>query len=560
MDWPSRLVNIAGLFVIGGFFVFSLPLWRPLTWSAVYSLLLLWRTWYCLRIDPDKADALDKALRMTRIVCMTWSGSAAYFLFVPDNLLMHVVLALSLVTIASMVTLEIVGDSRLAVISLFLVLIPTGVRFLFQESMISVLMGCGAFLTGPVLWLLWSRQQAIWQEQAVLRQQAELAAQALSESTLARARFFAAANHDLRQPVHAMGIYLDMLRTQALDTRGQEALKGLNNAWQALSGLLTQLMDVSRAEAGALSPQLAALSVTEVFQEQIQHYQALAGSKNIRLVTLAHGPGWVLADRLMLARCLGNLLDNAIKFSAPDSSVVLAARAGEGGVIRLQVRDAGEGIALDEQAHVFDDFVQVGNYQRDRAQGFGLGLAIVKRFAQAMNGSVNLYSKPGHGSVFELRLPRADALLPVPAATAIAPLQADAASGADRAVLPALPVLPLQRLLLLEDDELVANAMAAVCQTWGVACSVFEDGALLLGQAQAGDVALCDIRLPSGPSGIEVAGQLLQRGIAAALVTGEVDTATRQQIDQMGLELLLKPVNPAHLHATLSRLAAKRAS
>jgi len=229
---------------------------------------------------------------------------------------------------------------------------------------------------------------------------------------------------------------------------------------------------------------------------------------------------------------------------------VLAARRGDAHDVRIQVRDGGPGIPSADQARVFDDFVQIGNPQRNRQAGFGLGLAIARRFTEAMGGSLTLRSTPGAGCVMQVRLPQSNAAAPASAqqpSPLVSPILA----------LPVIdwPALGITRLLVLEDDALVARAMQALAQAWGLPCHVVDDGTQALATAQPGDVVLCDIRLPQGPSGLEVAVALQQRGIAVALITGEADPELLAQAQAQQLTLLTKPVTASALHALLLRLA-----
>jgi signal transduction histidine kinase len=551
LDWVSGLIHGALIFAASALFLVTLPWWQPLAWALLYNVALLVRRWLMKRCTTGTAQQRLWAGRYTHWSCAACAGSAAYWLFVPGDQLMQVALVVCLLCIITSMVLESVGDFWRIAVSLSLVVVPTATRLLFQDNLFSIVLGLGGYVAGTGWWLLWKRQQAIWQEQYALRQQAEVAAQALASATLARARFFAAANHDLRQPVHAMGLYLGMLESTGSKPHDPSVLQGLRRSWNALSDLLTQLLDVSRAEAGALQPQLKSIHLVDALHEQVVHHSPAASAHGQRLVTLGGHERYVMADPLMLARVLGNLVDNAIKFSPRGATIVIAARQGTAHDVRIQVRDAGPGIAPEDQERVFDDFTQIGNPQRDRGAGFGLGLAIARRFTAAMGGSLHARSALGAGCTMQLRLPRAEAprwLTTQP--LQISPAVSQVTTQSD------WRVRGIHRLLVLEDDPLVAQAMQSLAQTWNLPCEIYSHGRDILQAATPGDVALCDFRLPQGPTGLDVALSLRMRKVAVALVTGEADRNLRAQALQHQLDLLIKPVTAPNLHALLLRLSA----
>jgi two-component system, sensor histidine kinase len=555
LDMTSALINGLLIYLASGLFVTALPWWQPFTWASIYNVALWGRRFVMRSIASKPMPLRVRWGRYTHWACAVCAGSAVYWLFVPGNLLMQVAVVICLLCIITSMVLESVGDFWRIAVSLCLVIVPTATRMLFEPHPFSVVLGAGGFAAGATWWLLWRRQQSIWQAQFVMRQRAEIAAEALAETTLARARFFAAANHDLRQPVHALGIYLGMLETGKGTPQQSHAVEGMRRSWNALSDLLTQLLDISRAEAGALQPQLRAMHLAEVLSEQIDLHTPTANAQGHRLVTLGGQGLYVWADPLMLARILSNLIDNAIKFSPRGATIALAARRGGGDNCRIQVRDGGAGIPEADQERVFDDFVQIGNPQRDRSAGFGLGLAIARRFTHAMGGQLTLWSRSGAGCVMQVRLPmcappRQAALLDKEAPVLASPSLAPQDWGTHR----------IERLLILEDDPLVAQAMHALAQAWGLECRVLHDGHELLELAKTGDFALCDYRLPAGPTGLEVAAALQGRGIHAALITGEADRHLRNRAEEQRIPLLVKPVTAPQLLALLRNPTLKRPS
>ncbi|RIX44197.1 MAG: hybrid sensor histidine kinase/response regulator [Rhodocyclales bacterium GT-UBC] len=542
----SILAFGALMFMVSCLFVFSRPWWQPLFWAGVYNMLLWWRWRYLQRVERQARQGLVSAKRTSHWICAAWAGSAGYWLFVPDDPMMHGALTFGMLCVITSIVLECVGDALRVGVALFLVMAPTAIRFLFQSHPISITLGVGAFVAGPVWWELWRRQQRIWSEQYQLRQRAEQGAQALAESTLSKARFFAAANHDLRQPVHALGLYLELLDRQALDAEGRAALSGMQRAWTSLSSQLNQLLDLARADAGALRPALEVIPLADFLENQVAHHAVPAMAKGQRMIACGGEARAILADRLMLGRVVDNLVGNAIKFSPEGATITLLVRYGQAGTWRLQVRDNGPGIASAERELIFEEFVQGGNAERDRQAGFGLGLSIARRFVEAMGGELTLVSPAGAGSTFEVRLPRANPS-PVRRAEALPVLPA---GGRQR-----LSVAPAgRRLLLIDDDPMVVEAMHAWCRAWGLAFLSTADGRDALRLAEPVDVVVCDVRLPNGQNGIEIAHAFRDQGRPVILISGEIDASIRTRAEQLQLTLLIKPVAADTLRDCLDSL------
>jgi CheY-like chemotaxis protein len=244
-----------------------------------------------------------------------------------------------------------------------------------------------------------------------------------------------------------------------------------------------------------------------------------------------------------LHRILLNLLSNAVQ-QTPSGSLHLSCRPGaQAGLLRIQVRDSGIGIATEHQQKVFEEFYQVQNPERDRSKGLGLGLSIVERSCKLLNHGIALRSKLGCGSTFTLTLPLAE------------PEAAPADSGPQEGV--ARSELAGMHVLLIEDDVLGRAALAGLLQSW--ACSVVEAGsashALACWDAQRPpDFIVSDYRLLGADNGVDAVRQLRQiagHEIPACVISGDTDAAVKDQIHDAGLLLLQKPVKPAKLRSVL---------
>jgi two-component system, sensor histidine kinase len=295
--------------------------------------------------------------------------------------------------------------------ALYLTALHTLLEGVAERHLLQVLMGLGGGLMIATVIVASRYHERNLNQQFERRRRAERAADALASMSLAKARFFAAVSHDLRQPLHAIGLYLDPLDQLSQETNNQDvqrAVTGIRLCWRALDGLLAQAMDIARMDAGALQPQMVAVDLTPLVRSLVTQHWPTAERAGVRLVVLAEEGRFALADPLMLTRVVSNLLDNAIKFSPHGATVAVAVRRGSD-AWRLQVRDAGRGIAKDAQELAFEEFVQIDSAARDRQLGHGLGLAISRRFMRLMRGNLTVRSDVGRGCCMTVTLQRAAA-------------------------------------------------------------------------------------------------------------------------------------------------------
>ena len=366
-------------------------------------------------------------------------------------------------------------------------------------------------------------------------------------ATRAKSRFLAAASHDLRQPTHALGMFVARLAQLPHDPDSAQLVAHLEASVRAMQDLLDSLLDISKLDAGAVPVLHRPVALQAVLYQVRDALEQPARHKGLRL-RVRPSPVWVMSDPALLYRIVLNLASNAIRYT-PRGSVLLAARvSADGQRVRLQVRDSGIGIAPEHQTHVFQEFFQLHNPQRDRTQGLGLGLNIVQRTAGLLQAPLCLRSGLGCGSCFSVELPV------VPAAVA-----GDAEPASDLAAPGSLAGL---EVLLIEDDALAREALDSLLQAWGcqVRCANGLAAALQqLDQGGAVQVIISDYRLRDGENGIALVAQLRARfgsGMAACLMSGDTDAGLIAQARAAGLTLLHKPVRPAKLRSLIRRLAA----
>lgn len=378
----------------------------------------------------------------------------------------------------------------------------------------------------------------------VQTEQAEAARQRAEQASLAKSQFLAAASHDLRQPLHALGLFSGTLGTLALDGRTRDLADQIQDNVAAMETLFNALLDVSRLDAGVVAVRREAVSLDALFAQIGLYLDGHDKAQDVRLVLRAQGL-WVQSDPILLMQILCNLAANALTYT-PHGRVVLTARR-RGGAVLIECRDSGIGIAPADQARIFEEFVQIGNAERDRRKGLGLGLAIAQRTARLLGSDVGLRSCPGQGSCFFLHVPQAAPVDHGPAARGITASR-DLVSGL--------------RILLIDDEPAVRDACRGLLESWGAQAMVMADvgqAVALLAGGQQVDVLLCDQRLDGDVDGLAAIARLCAMQApppAACLVTGETAPDLLARARALGIPLLHKPLLPGALRATLNHLAA----
>ncbi len=550
----------------------AIPWQQVAAWFAVIAGLSVLRWWHVNR-PSFRASPTWRRRQVYRIymwVLMTYVGSACWFLYVPGNLPIQAVLMSYLLGNATLVAVRLTGDVMRTTIALVLAVLPTSLRFIVegaQHSSLLLMMGVGGLLMTVTMVFLSRAQESNVRHQYDQRRRAEAAANALAAMGLSKSRFFAAVSHDLRQPVHAMGLYLGPLARLAQatqDRQAHKAVEGIRQSWRALDDLLSQVLDLTRMDSGVVQADLRPTELAPLVASLVTQHSAVAEAAGVRIVALVRPGAWALADGLMLQRVLSNLLDNAIKFSPPGTTVAVVLRRGAR-QWRLQVRDAGMGIAAHAQQRIFEEFVQVDNDARDRRRGLGLGLAIARRFVLLMNGDITVQSAPGRGTTMTVTLPRAatpvdvllDPVQPEPDRHVQRPVHYVESAPAELMPHPdeaTQPVLALREVLLVEDDSLVAAATRQLLRSWGLQVRHVETAAEAMRDIHFGDIAICDARLPHGASGLDVALALRRQGKKVILISGETNAALRDAAQAHAVRLLTKPVSASTLLAVLQKL------
>ncbi len=491
-------------------------------------------------------DTIDLIVLVSVIVAVVFASWPAYSCWIPS---LTVVMFLSLAPmIAALAGVYDLGG--VAVVAILIVLL-------------CFVLYCGRRLNEIVVLAV---TRDVQNERLVARLKSEKSlAESQRRATAAaserRAKFFAGANHDLRQPLQAMGIYLQILQMSASESN-REVIAQLDATAKNISTLVEQLLEVSRIETGHVEVKTEDVAVDRLFEELASEFAPVAANKGLLFVTRPLSVS-VHTDPLLVSRILRNLITNAIRYTnKPGGRIVLGARKLKGNRITLGVYDEGPGIAPEEKARIFDAFYR-GHVAKESTDGFGLGLSIVQGLANRLSIGLSVGSRQGRGSVFRLEFDS---------------FKIDKSTGTASG-LPLLLDLDMRGVVgVLEDNDIVRNAVAAILKSWGatVVSAREPDKAFIdrmIEEGQDGNLAalVTDYNLGDDvASGLEVifmvrvgAGRKFPSVLLTAVSEDEIRHAYRQLClnpDHSGQSLpviLQKPADAEALASALRRAVAE---
>jgi signal transduction histidine kinase/CheY-like chemotaxis protein len=360
--------------------------------------------------------------------------------------------------------------------------------------------------------------------------------QRLAEAAIvAKSKFLAAASHDLRQPLHALGLFHDALEPH-VDGGGGEIMDRMQQSISALGGLFDSLLDISRLDAGVFEVNRRHIRLRPLLRRLCDEHRPRAEEKGLALDY--KGDEFVIySDPVILERILRNLLSNAIRYTDA-GSVTLECRPNNDGV-RVSVADTGKGIDDGERESIFSEYHQLHNPGRDRTKGLGLGLSIVKRLCKLLGPEIQLESEVGKGSTFYLDLPMGDA-------NAIESGKPTGAWDLRGAI-----------VLVIDDEADILHSTGRVVERWGCKAVLAESAAEaldLVNESTIPSAIVADYRLSDDETGIQAIEKVRDRlgqHIPAMLISGDTAPERLQEVKTSGLRLLHKPVMPGELRTAL---------
>lgn len=379
--------------------------------------------------------------------------------------------------------------------------------------------------------------QSLVQKLATEKREAE-------QANLGKSRFIAAASHDLRQPLHALNLFASQL-DKTSDEKSRQLLNSeIVSSVNALTTMFDGLLDISRIDADTIAPKSETFRLNDIFNKINSEFMSAAATKEIEL-SIVPASVCVKSDRNLLERIIRNLVSNAIRYT--DKGKVLVGVRRMADAVRIQVCDSGIGIDASQRDHIFEEFYQISNPERDREKGVGLGLAIVKRLVDLLDYRIDIDSIPGKGSCFSIEVPIG--------------VEKDACGNgesiADEADLSGMAIL------LVDDDVQILNAMRLTLENWGCLVFTAESGKeaeeLLDQEGILPDVLIVDYRLREHEKGTHVIQRIkayLGHDIDTILLTGDLEVDVSAEWDDAHFTQLHKPLEPHVLNHLLSRIQA----
>ena len=364
----------------------------------------------------------------------------------------------------------------------------------------------------------------------------------LQEANLAKSRFLAVASHDLRQPLHALNLFVAQLGSTTNPSEREALTRNIGSAIDSMNRLFNELLDISRLDAGALTPRMSAFAIDDVLAQVETTFGLAAREKGLHFAVVKCASR-VESDSILLGRILLNLVSNAVRYTSVGGVVVGCRRIASG--LRIDVCDTGAGIAEDQRGAIFGEFYRLQpEGQEEVGEGLGLGLAIVERLCTLLGHPLALTSIPGRGSRFSVSVPLAPAGL---------------SARGQRPSHPGVDALDGRVVVVIDDDPLVRDGTKGLLTSWGcrvVIAQSSDEASRSLGGVVP-DLIISDLHLPGARSGVEAIEDLRREfgaAVPAFLISGDISVGQSGKVGLAGHPLIHKPVNPMALRAMMTAM------
>lgn len=360
-------------------------------------------------------------------------------------------------------------------------------------------------------------------------------------ANIAKSKFLASASHDLRQPLQSMTLFTEALKENLKEPDNLKLANRITNSHDALSELLNALLDISKLDAGGVEVQNTSFDIAQMINELHLEFQPLVSQKNQQMA-ISKSSHIIYSDPIITKRILQNLIANAIHYSPVEAMIIIETKI-QNKHLLINIKDNGPGIPINEQKHIFTEFYQLNNPERDRNKGLGLGLAIVKRLTILLNSKIKLESSMGSGCNFSFELPLATS--------------EQLAEKQKTPQIASVTSLTDKQILLVEDEIDVREALAMTLKNWG--CTIWQTdniaGALAFINQQDIDFIVTDYRLREHETGIDLLKEIhkVNAGIPGLIITGDTGTEQIQEFLQAGHIVLHKPIKPAELRMAIQQ-------
>ncbi|GGE53109.1 hypothetical protein GCM10007421_29440 [Halopseudomonas oceani] len=521
--------------------------WFLLLLLGIYARFVLTRAYRKAEVTPDTAEPWHRGLLATSVYCgLLWVAAA--FLFFVEASAPHQLFLVTLLVTLGVGSLSSgthwlplyygYGAPILLALAIKLMLLGELPYMALALMVLATLIATVAF-TRKLNGIVRSEMRLHYQG-AALAEELQQQSEALQEAIHAKSRVLATASHDLRQPLHALSLFIDALKGVEDEREKVRVFGRIDQSLNAMRKLFDALFDMSRLDANVVQPEYSHFDVATMLAGLCEEYRDTAERHELQL--RMHVPDVVvLADRALLERIMRNLISNALRYTHRGGVLISARRRGS--QVLVQVWDTGVGIPADRQEQAFTEFQQLQHCNDERDKGLGFGLAIVRRLCALLDYPLQLRSEVGRGSVFSFSVPQGNPQL-----------ARRVEQGQEQSSWRAAGKL----ILVIDDDRNVLNAMETLLKGWRfsvLSCEHLDDALQVLRSGgRAPDLVLSDLHLGDGVNGVAAIAQiraLIDRPVAGLLVTGETSREQLKRAEESGLKLLHKPVRPLELRGAI---------
>lgn len=512
---------------------------------SISCFIILYR--YTLVKNKKTEPVTEATIQVVSLLTLgiLWSGLPLFYFYGDNTIVMVTVTTLTAGVVAGALTMQS-PCLPVYIAFAFSTLPATSIGFFLLEDNAYIGMGIAVIIYLAVLTHFAINLEKMIAQSIQLRfanvdliEQLQEAIDETKEANKAKSVFLASASHDLRQPLHAMSLFIETLLGTRLDNNQEKIISHIESASDATREMLNTLLDFSKLDAGVIEPVSTAFHLQPLLNKMENELAASADSKNLiyrtRETTLvAH------ADSSLVELILRNLITNAIRYSET-GGILVACRKRTDNVV-IEVWDTGIGIKEEEQENIFREFHQLGNPERDRQKGFGLGLAIAEGMADTMDVELLVKSTPGKGSVFRLVLPEAEI-------SVVEDIKDDST----------INRFDNKCILVIDDDESIRLAMRELLQLWGCECLLAESAeeGLTIIHNKTVDLMIVDYRLreeKTGSEAIKLIRNELDTNIPAIIITGDTAANRLREAQSTDAMLLHKPVVASDLQRIMANL------
>ena len=532
-----------------------------LSWFVIVILSLALRAVYLRHWikKPATANNVHARLRIATVLASATAccfGVLGYLAISPDSPLISLLVVMVLTGMVASSTAAVSHLLPMYLLSILPMMVPAGVRmFGFNEPSMSwlggliflylaITIGASRSIRASILHSIELRFENVdlLEDLKHQHQRAEASLAREEKANLAKSRFLAAASHDLRQPLHSLRLFTATLEMQTRDTQHKTLVGQIDSSVKSLEELFNALLDISKLDAGTVTVERRHVFLDNLLAQIEGEFKPLAREKQLAFTVQLDGQV-VHTDAILLERLIRNLVGNAFRYT--DKGRIDVSAHAHDGRVWLSISDTGPGIPVADQARIFEEFVQLGNTERDRNQGIGLGLSIVKRLADLLDVQLLLDSSVGKGSRFHVGVPEGD--------------ESQCRLNHREKELPSDHLGSLF-ILVVDDEEDACLAVEGLLETWGciVMCATSGDTALqqLEEIGDTPDLIISDYRLRDGETGGDVIARVrkhLGTELPAIVLSGDIAPDRLKQISALGYPLMHKPCEPLALRQLIAR-------